>query len=69
MAHMEPNQVPRQTLDRVRGLRPNSEDELQNVNMTEEEENKKRHELKNKRRNYMGYYDEFVSGQAGMKRA
>ncbi|CAE7220629.1 unnamed protein product [Rhizoctonia solani] len=37
--------------------------------MTEEEEDNKRHELKTKRRDLTGYDDEFVSGQAGMKRA
>ncbi|CAE6443381.1 unnamed protein product [Rhizoctonia solani] len=47
----------------------NEEDELQNIDMAEEEEDKKRHELKTKRRDYTGYDDdEFTPGQAGMKR-
>lgn len=38
--------------------------------MAEEEEDRKRHELKTKRRDYTGYDDdEFVPGAAGMKRA
>ncbi|CAE6535565.1 unnamed protein product, partial [Rhizoctonia solani] len=71
------------TFARVRGLRypicqsvyerfhsPNDEDELQNMDMAEEEEVNKRHELKTKRRDYTGYNDdEFVSGKVGMKRA
>ncbi|KAH7341266.1 SART-1 family-domain-containing protein [Rhizoctonia solani] len=48
----------------------NEEDELQNIDMAEEEEDKKRHELKTKRRDYTGYDDdEFTPGQAGMKRS
>ncbi|KAJ1308060.1 hypothetical protein OPQ81_002126 [Rhizoctonia solani] len=48
----------------------NEEDELQNIDMAEEEKDKKRHELKTKRRDYTGYDDdEFLPGQAGMKRS
>ncbi|EUC57602.1 SART-1 protein, partial [Rhizoctonia solani AG-3 Rhs1AP] len=46
------------------------EDELQNIDMAEDEKDKKRNELKTKRRDYTGYDDdEFTPGQAGMKRA
>ncbi|ELU37307.1 SART-1 domain-containing protein [Rhizoctonia solani AG-1 IA] len=48
----------------------NEEDELQNIDMAEDEKDKERHELKTKRRDYTGYDDdEFLPGQAGMKRA
>ncbi|KAL5634458.1 hypothetical protein ACGC1H_002497 [Rhizoctonia solani] len=48
----------------------NEEDELQNIDMAEDEKDKKRNELKTKRRDYTGYDDdEFMPGQAGMKRA
>ncbi|KAF8738435.1 SART-1 family, partial [Rhizoctonia solani] len=48
----------------------NEEDELQNIDMAEDEKDRERHELKTKRRDYTGYDDdEFLPGQAGMKRA
>ena len=46
------------------------EDELQNVELAEQEKDKKNKELKIKRRDYTGYDDEeFTPGAAGMKRA
>ncbi|KAJ7285000.1 SART-1 family-domain-containing protein [Mycena rebaudengoi] len=48
----------------------NEEDELQNVEMAEDERNKKNKELKIKKRDYTGYDDEeFAPGNEGMKRA
>ncbi|KAI5119438.1 hypothetical protein M0805_008377 [Coniferiporia weirii] len=48
----------------------NEEDELQNVEMAEREHTKKINELKVKKKGYTGYDDEeFVEGQAGMRRA
>ncbi|KAG1747257.1 SART-1 family-domain-containing protein [Suillus paluster] len=48
----------------------NEEDELQNVEMAEEERDRKNNELKIKRRDYTGYDDdEFSEGKAGMKRS
>ncbi len=47
-----------------------SEDELQNIDMAEDEQNKKNQELKIKRRDYTGYDDdEFAPGNEGMKRS
>lgn len=44
-----------------------SEDELQNIDMAEDEKDKKRHELKTKNRGYTGYDDdEFASGTGGL---
>ena len=47
------------------------EDELQNIDMAEDEGDKKRHELKTKRQDYTGYDDEEfgVDSTIGMKRA
>ena len=46
------------------------EDELQNVELAEQEKDKKNKELKIKLRDYTGYDDEeFTPGAAGMKRA
>ncbi|THH01480.1 hypothetical protein EW026_g1250 [Hermanssonia centrifuga] len=48
----------------------NEEDELQNIDMAEDEQNKKNQELKIKRRDYTGYDDdEFAPGNEGMKRS
>ncbi|KZP23800.1 SART-1 protein [Athelia psychrophila] len=48
----------------------NEEDELQNVEMAEDEKTKKNNDLKVKKRDYTGYDDdEFVDGNAGMKRS
>ncbi|TFK84613.1 SART-1 protein [Polyporus arcularius HHB13444] len=48
----------------------NEEDELQNIDLAEQEREKKNQELKLKRRDYTGYDDEeFAPGAAGMKRA
>ncbi|KAF7316824.1 hypothetical protein HMN09_00415500 [Mycena chlorophos] len=48
----------------------NEEDELQNVEMAEDERNKKNKELKIKKRDYTGYDDdEFIPGQEGVKRS
>lgn len=46
------------------------EDELHNIDMAEVEKDKKRHELKTKRRDYTGYDDEeFGAGGDGLKRS
>lgn len=47
------------------------EDELQNIDMAEDEGDKKRHELKTKRQDYTGYDDEEFGADStiGMKRA
>ncbi|KAJ3999446.1 SART-1 family-domain-containing protein [Lentinula boryana] len=48
----------------------NEEDELQNIEMAEEERQRKNLELKTKKHNYTGFDDdEFVEGNVGMKRA
>ncbi|KAG9045561.1 hypothetical protein FS837_006105 [Tulasnella sp. UAMH 9824] len=48
----------------------NEEDELHNIDMAEVEKDKKRHELKTKRRDYTGYDDdEFAAGGDGLKRS
>jgi U4/U6.U5 tri-snRNP-associated protein 1 len=46
-----------------------SEDELHNIEMVEEERRQKNQDLKVKKRGYSGYDDdEFVAGNAGVKR-
>ncbi|KAF8339589.1 SART-1 family-domain-containing protein [Cantharellus anzutake] len=47
----------------------NEEDELQNIDLAEEQKDKKRLELKTKRRDYTGYDDDEFTGAPGMKRA
>ncbi|KAF8830684.1 hypothetical protein HHX47_DHR2001076 [Lentinula edodes] len=48
----------------------NEEDELQNIEMAEDERQRKNQELKTKKHDYTGYDDdEFVEGNVGMKRA
>ncbi|KAG8975118.1 hypothetical protein FRB90_009599, partial [Tulasnella sp. 427] len=48
----------------------NDEDELHNIDMAEDEKDKKRHELKTKRKDYTGYDDEeFGAGGDGLKRS